>query len=84
MQQMDLVRVQHKNVIAVNIEVQRSRQCPVSMEEVLKEYPDVFQGTGKLKRQYKLDIEENAEQVVHPPSRVPMKGETRVGTVGKS
>lgn len=68
MQQMDLVRVQHKNVIAVNIEVQRSRLCPVSMEEVLKEYPDVFQGlTGKLKRQYKLDIEENAEQVVHPP-----------------
>lgn len=67
MQQMDIVRVQHKNVIAVNIEVQRSRLCPVSMEEVLKEYPDVLQGTGKLKRQYKLDIEENAEQVVHPP-----------------
>ena len=84
MQQMDLVRVQHKNVIAVNIEVQRRRQCPVSMEEVLKEYPDVFQDTGKLKRQYKLDIEENAEQVVQPPYRVPTKGETRVGTVGKS
>lgn len=67
MQQMDLVRVQHKNVIAVNIEVQSRRQYPVSMEEVLKEYPDVFQGTGKLKRKYKLDIEENAEQVVQPP-----------------
>lgn len=32
---MDFVRVQHQNVVAVNTEVQRSSQCPLSMEEVL-------------------------------------------------
>ena len=30
MQQMDLVKVQHQNVMAVNTEVQPSRQCLVS------------------------------------------------------
>ena len=57
MQQTDLVRVQHQNVMTVNTEVQRGSQGPLSMEEVLKEYPDVFQGAGKLKGQYKLEIE---------------------------
>ena len=72
MQQTDLVRVQHQNVMTVNTEVQRGSQGPLSMEEVLKEYSDVFQGTGKLKGQYKLEIEENAKPVVHPPRRVPV------------
>ena len=72
MQQMDLVRVQHQNIRTVNTEVQRGSQGPLSMEEVLKEYPDVFQGAGKLKGQYKLKIEENAKPVVHPPRRVPV------------
>ena len=72
MQQMDLVRVQHQNIRTVNTEVQRGSQGPLSMEEVLKEYPDVFQGAGKLKGQYKLKIEENAMPVVHPPRRVPV------------
>ena len=72
MQQTDLVRVQHQNVMTVNTEVQRGSQGPLSMEEVLKEYSDVFQGTGKLKGQYKLEIEENAKPVVHLPRRVPV------------
>ena len=38
----------------------------------MKEYPDVFQGTGKLNGQYKFEVEENAEPVVHPPRRVPI------------
>ena len=58
--------------MTVNTEVQRGSQGPLSMEEVLKEYSDVFQGTGKLKGQYKLEIEENAKPVVHPPRRVPV------------
>ena len=72
MQQTDLVRVQHQNVMTVNTEVQRGSQGPLSMEEVLKEYSDVFQGIGKLKGQYKLEIEENAKPVVHLPRRVPV------------
>ena len=64
--------MQHQNVMTVNTEVQRASQGPLSMEEVLKEYSDVFQGTGKLKGQYKLEIEENAKPVVHLPRRVPV------------
>lgn len=86
MHRMDLVRVQHQSIMAVNTEVQLSSQCPLSIEEVSKEYPNVFQSTGKLQGQYKLEIEENAKPVVHPPRRVPValkggKAETRVGTV---
>ena len=69
---MDLVRVQHQNVMAFNTEVQCSGRCPLSKEEVLKKYPDVFQGTGKLQAQYKLEIEEKAKPVVHPPRWVPV------------
>ena len=36
MQQTDLVRVQHQNVMTVNTEVQRGSQGPLSMEEVLR------------------------------------------------
>ena len=32
----------------------------------------MFQGTGKLTGQYKLEVEENAEPVVHLPRRVPI------------
>ena len=32
----------------------------------------MFQGTGKLKGQYKLEIEENAKPVIHLPRRVPV------------
>ena len=41
-------------------------------KEVVKKYPNVFQGIGKLMGQYKLEVEENAEPVVHPPRRVPI------------
>ena len=71
-QRMDLVRVQHQNVMAVNAEVQCSSQCPLSKEEVLMKYPNVFQGTGKLQGQYQLEIEEDAKPVIHPPRRVPV------------
>ena len=69
---MDLVRVQHQNVMAVNTEVQCSSQSPLSKEEVLTKYPNVFQGTGKLQGQYKLEIEEDAKPVIHSPRRVPV------------
>lgn len=58
---MDLARVRHQN--AVNTEVQRSSQLPLWMEQVLKEYPGLFQGTGKRQGQHKLEIEENAKPV---------------------
>ena len=32
----------------------------------------MFQGTGKLQGQYKLEIEEDAKPVIHSPRRVPV------------
>ena len=66
-QKMDLVRVYHHNVMAVNSKMQFLHQHLLSNEQILKEYPDVFRDTGKLGGQYKLEIDENAKSVVHPP-----------------
>ena len=32
----------------------------------------MFQGTGKLEGQYKLEVKQDAQPVVHPPGRVPV------------
>ena len=46
MQQMDLFRVQQHNVMSVN-----TSQAGFTAEKLLKDYPDVLEGTGKLERQ---------------------------------
>ena len=67
MQQMDLVRVQQHNVMSVNT----SPAC-FTAQQLAKDYPDVFEGTGKLEGQYKLEVKEGATPVVYPPRRVPV------------
>ena len=77
-QEMDLVRVQHHNIMSFKDERggnetrQSVRSRHLTKDEVVKKYTDVFQGMGKLRRQYKLEVEENAEPVVQPPRRVPI------------
>jgi hypothetical protein len=39
-------------------------------EKVLKEFADVFEGTGKLQGKYHLELDENATLIVHPPRKV--------------
>jgi len=42
--------------------------------ETLKQlYPEQFQGIGKFKRQYKLNVIENAKPVIHAPRRAPIQ-----------
>ena len=67
MRQMDLIRVQQHNVMSVN-----TSQACFTAEQLLKDYPDVFEGTGKLEGQYKLEVFDGATPVVHPPRRVPV------------
>ena len=67
MQQMDLIRVQQHNVLSVN-----TSQAGFTAEQLLKDYPDVFEGTGKLEGQYTLEVIDGATPVVHPPRRVPV------------
>ena len=48
-QEMALIKVQQHNILSVEAK-------PVTQELLLKDYPDVFQGTGKLEGQYKLEV----------------------------
>lgn len=63
----DLIRVQQHNVMSVN-----TSQACFTAEQLLKDYPDVFEGTGKLESQYKLEVNDGATPVVHPLRRVPI------------
>ncbi|CAC5419609.1 unnamed protein product [Mytilus coruscus] len=64
-QAMSLVTVKYENMKAV-------RQCAhsklLSKEIVLKEYSDIFEGTGKLQGKYHLELDKN----VHTPRKVPV------------
>ena len=64
-QTMDLITIQQHNILSVE-------ETPVTQEVLVKDYPDVFQGTGKLHGQYKLEVKEDGQPVVHPPHRVPV------------
>ena len=46
---------------------------------VKAEYPDVFQGLGRLKDSYSIDIDESVRPVVHAPRRmhVPVREKVR-------
>ena len=44
----------------------------LTMEKLLKEFADVFEGTGKLQGKYHLELDENATPIVHPPRKVPV------------
>ena len=74
MQQMDLIRVQQHNVMSVN-----TSQAAFTAEQLSKDYPDVFEDTGKLEGQYTLEVVDGATPVVHPPRRVPaaLKGKLK-------
>lgn len=38
----------------------------------MREYKDVFQGIGCLPNQYKIQLKENAEPVIHAARKVPL------------
>ena len=46
---------------------------------VKAEYPDVFQGLGRLKDSYSTEIDESIRPVVHAPRRVPVPVREKVG-----
>ena len=67
MQEMDLIRVRQHNAMLFN-----TSQACFTAEQLLKDYPDVFEGTGKLEGRYTLEVIDGATPVVHPPRRVPV------------
>ena len=59
-QEMDLNKVQQHNILSFDAN-------PVMQEVLLKDYPDVFQGTEKLEGQYNLEVREDVQPVIRPP-----------------
>ena len=43
-----------------------------TQEQVLKEFPDVFDEIGCLLGRYTINIDPKVQPVVHPPQRVPV------------
>ena len=46
-------------------------QVPLTKEEVVEEFPDVFTGLSCMAGSYHIELDDNVEPVIHPPRRVP-------------
>ncbi|XP_063426867.1 uncharacterized protein K02A2.6-like [Mytilus trossulus] len=66
-QTMNLVTVNYENIKAVR---QGALSKPFSTDIVIKEYADIFEGTGKL--QASLELDNTANPLEHPPRKVPV------------
>ena len=66
-QQMDLIQVRFENILSL---VASPHKEPLTKEKFADQFPDVFQGTGKLSEPYHLQIDPSAKPVVHPPRKV--------------
>ncbi|CAG2188277.1 unnamed protein product [Mytilus edulis] len=75
-QAMNLMTIHYENIKSVQQGAPMSPDAytckPIDKANVLKEYEDVFEGTGLLEGKYHLELNENAQPVVHPPRKVPV------------
>ncbi|KAL9951249.1 hypothetical protein ACROYT_G043882 [Oculina patagonica] len=51
--------------------VESVAQAPVTKEEILDEFPDVFTGLGCMEGSYHIELDDTVEPVIHPPRQVP-------------
>ena len=59
---MDLIQVGFENILSL---VASPHKEPLTKEKLADQFPDVFQGTGKLSEQCHLQIDPSAKPVVH-------------------
>ncbi|CAG2198015.1 unnamed protein product [Mytilus edulis] len=75
-QAMNLMTIHYENIKSVQQGAPMSPDAytckPIDKADVLKEYEDVFEGTGFLEGKYHLELNEHAQPVVHPPRKVPV------------
>ena len=73
-QQMNLIRVNHENMLPGENEVhvvQTPSEIGLSEEEIRTKYADVFQGLGELGEPLHLEVDEMITPVQIPPRRIP-------------
>ncbi|XP_065565957.1 uncharacterized protein LOC136030839 [Artemia franciscana] len=49
-----------------------SKKPNQTVDRILSEYEDVFQGIGKLEGEYHIHLKENCQPTVQPPKRIPI------------
>ncbi|RXN17139.1 Transposon Ty3-G Gag-Pol poly [Labeo rohita] len=72
---MDLVRIQHENIMAIDdiVTTERRREKePWDKSDMHKEYADVFEGDGCLEGEYNLEVDPAVKLVRLPKQRVPV------------
>ena len=68
-QHMDLVHVRFENILLIDA---NQKHQPLTKSQIVHQYTDVFEGTGKLKEPYHLEVDPHAKPVIHPPRKVPL------------
>lgn len=66
---MDLIQVRFENILLLE---DNQKTIPLTKEQLVTQYADVFTGTGKLQEPYHLQIDPDAIPVIHPPRKVPL------------
>ena len=66
MQDINLLHWNCENILAI------SNYTPITKEQLLTEYKPVFDGIGRLERDYHLVVYKSIPPDVHPPRKVPI------------
>lgn len=71
---MKLIKVQYENIVAIDSIVTEEDpvQSGLCVQQIKKEYSDVFTGDDCLEGQYRIEIDERVEPVKLPKRRVPV------------
>lgn len=74
-QQMQLIQVNHENLLSGANEAVHAVQTPsefgLTEEEICTKYADVFQGLGELGEPLHLEVDETTRPIQIPPRRIP-------------
>ena len=71
-QEMELIAVQHENILNVNETLVKTDCQGLTMEEVTASYSDVFKGLGCMEGALHLEVDTTVASAIMPPRRVPL------------
>ena len=60
-------------IVTFNCDIAKELPCIKDTADLIRQYPECFQGIGKFDGQYHITVDPAVPPVVHPPRRVPFK-----------
>ena len=70
-QKLEFIKVMVNDKQTVNT-VNKQPTNPLTKEQILEDYSDVFEGLGCMDGLYHIDVDKTVKPVVHPPRKVPV------------